>query len=141
MKQNPSIDILSSNLLVLNESYGLNSMVSGKVVSFPTLDQLIKFNMLFNCCIAKTSLLVRVSSVGDRLGFETHDPDSLAFEDYELWLRLIHEDNPPQFANIGSILTHVRKQSARPGAASIEAEVPLKVKFLTRTVITGNLRD
>jgi hypothetical protein len=110
-------------------------------VSFPTLDKIIKFNMLFNCCISKTSVMVRVSSTGDKLGFNTSDPDSLAFEDYELWLRLIHDQNPPRFANIGSILTYQRKQSSRTAQAAIEAEVPLKVNFLINHFIGGELRE
>ena len=38
MKQNPYIDIVGSNLIVFNESYGLSSVANGKVVSYPTQD-------------------------------------------------------------------------------------------------------
>ena len=140
-KQNPHVDIVGSNMLVFNDSLGLNSIATGKVISFPTLDKLIKFNMLFTNSLAFSSVVVRVSSTGEKMSFNTEDPTCLAFEDYELWLRLIHDSRPPVFANIGSILIYLRKASGKLSSAPIEAEVPLKVNFLTSHFITGNMKE
>lgn len=116
--------------------------MSGKIISFPTLDNLIKFNMLFTCCLHQGTAMVRVASVGSaNMSFTTNDPASLAFEDYEFWLKLIHQQTPPKFANIGSILVYLRKPSAKIERPPIAAEVPLKVNLLTRHYINGELRE
>ena len=60
------------------------------------------------------------------------DPVSKTMEDYELWLRLIYaSDNPPVFANIGTVLLYLRKHNANKSSGmTITAEIPLKTKYL-----------
>ena len=88
MIRSPDIDILGSNVLMFKDQS--SNATTCKVMSYPTLDQLIKFNMLFSCCIAHPTAMFRVSSLGNKIVYNTEDPDIRSFEDYELWLRLIH---------------------------------------------------
>lgn len=89
MLENPDLDIVGSSVLLSNES-NTNLAQSGKVVTQPTLDGLIKFNMLFYCCLAHPTLMFRVSTVANKIRYSIKDEVSKAFEDYELWLRLIY---------------------------------------------------
>ena len=86
--RNPDVDILGSNILQFSDQN--RSLAASKIIGYPTLDQLIKFNMLFHCCLAHPSVIFRASSIGNKVIYDTRDPDVRAFEDYELWLRLIH---------------------------------------------------
>ena len=61
-KRNPKVDILGSNILIFNDQMFTPS--TGKIISYPTLDKLIKFNLLFSCCLAHPSIMFRVSSIG-----------------------------------------------------------------------------
>lgn len=118
------------------------NLASSKVMSYPTLDKLIKFNMLFHCCLVHPSVMFRVQSVGSNFQYNTEDPDVRAFEDYDLWLRLLHLAEPPKFANIGSILLLLRKHGANTSAGvSIEQEIPMKVNILTNYYISGELQE
>jgi len=86
--------------------------------------------------------MFRTQSIGNRMVYNTEDPDIRAFEDYELWLRLIHSDDPPKFANIGSILLLLRKHGANTSAGvSLENEIPMKVNILSNYYIDGDLRE
>lgn len=121
---------MGSNVLSFNDQN--RHLTSSKIISYPTLDKLIKFNMLFHCCLAHPSLMFRVSSLGGRIMYNTENPDVKAFEDYELWLRLIHCQNPPKFANIGTVLLLLRKHGANTSTGiSVENEIPMKVNILT----------
>jgi len=138
--RNPEIDIVGSNILMFNEQN--RSLASSKVMSYPTMDKLIKFNMLFHCCLVHPSVMFRAQSIGSKLQYNTEDPDVRAFEDYELWLRLIHSPEPPKFANIGSILLLLRKHGSNTSAGvSLENEIPMKVNILSNYYINGDLRD
>ena len=100
-------------------------------MSYPTQDSLIKYNMLFNCCLAHPSVMFRVAPLAPRLTYNSELPEARAFEDYELWLRLIHSPSPPKFANIGSILLLLRKHGANTSTGvSFESEIPMKVNVL-----------
>ena len=84
--------------------------------------------------------MFRVSSLSNRIVYNTEDPDVRAFEDYELWMRLIHSQSPPKFANIGSILLLLRKHNSNKSAGlSVEQEIPMKVNILTNYYIQGDL--
>ena len=138
--RNAEIDILGSNILMFNDSARSSAMC--KVMGYPTLDKLIKFNMLFHCCLAHPTVMFRVSSLGNKIVYNTEDPDVRAFEDYELWLRLIHSQNPPKFANIGTVLLLHRKHGANTSKAiPIESEIPMKVNILTNYYIQGELKE
>ena len=77
-----------------------------------------------------------------RLTYATDDSESKAFEDYELWLRLIHSESPPQFANLGPVLLLLRKhQSNVSSGVPIESEVPMKVNLLSNHYIKGPLQQ
>ena len=130
MQRNPDIDIVGSNIQIFNEQS--RTSAACKVIGYPTQDALIKHNMLFHCCIAHPSVVFRVSSLGNKIAYNTEDPDTSAFEDYELWMRLIHGQNPPKFANLGTILLLLRKHAAnRSTGVSIESEIPMKLSILT----------
>ena len=86
--RNPDVDILGSSVLMFSDQS--RSLAASKIIGYPTLDGLIKFNMLFHCCLAHPSVMFRAQSVGSKIMYNTDDPDVRAFEDYELWLRLIH---------------------------------------------------
>ena len=94
LMQNSHIDIVGSNVVVFYEHS--TSAGACKIFSYPTLDGLIKFNMLFSCCLAHPSIVIRASSqLMSCLTYATDHAESKAFEDYELWLRLIHSESPP----------------------------------------------
>jgi len=40
-------------------------------MGYPTLDKLIKFNMLFHCCLAHPSVMFRAQSVGSKILYNT----------------------------------------------------------------------
>jgi hypothetical protein len=138
LTRNQDVDIVGSNILMFNDQQ--RTLTQSKVIGYPTLDKLIKFNMLFYCCLAHPSVMFRVSSLNNRIVYNTEDPDVRAFEDYELWMRLIHSQSPPKFANIGSVLLLLRKHSSNKSAGvSIEQEIPMKVNILTNYYIQGDL--
>ena len=89
LNANPAIDICGSSVLVFSDS--IKTTNSSKIISYPNLDSLIKFNMLFSCCLAHPTLMFRIKSVGSDLKYDEANPVSLSMEDYELWLRLIHD--------------------------------------------------
>lgn len=99
----------------------------------PTLDYLIKYNMIFYCCLQHPTLMFRVKSIGPKICYSISDVVSHAMEDYELWLRLIYTlETPPTFANIGTVLVYLRKHSANKSTGiPITAEVPLKARYLS----------
>ena len=130
-KQNPDVDILGSNVLTFNDTMFTAS--NGKIHHYPTLDKLIKFNLLFYNCMAHPTVMFRVAKIADMIEYNVKNPNARAFEDYELWLRMIHAQNPPKFANIGSVLLYLRKHSSNNsiGGIPIEPEIPMKVAYLT----------
>lgn len=131
---------MGSNVLMFSDQN--RSLASSKIIGYPTLDSLIKFNMLFHCCLAHPSVMFRAQSIGSKILYDTEDPDVRAFEDYELWLRLIHSQEPPKFANIGSILLLLRKHGSNTSSGiSPENEIPMKVNILCNYYIGGELRD
>ena len=137
-KRNPKVDILGSNVLIFNDQ--MFTAANGKIISYPTLDKLIKFNMLFSCCLAHPTIMFRVSSIGKQIQYNTKTQNK-TFEDYELWLRMIHSQNPPTFANIGSVLLYLRKHSSNVSTGNaIEAEIPMKVSYLSEFYINGPLQ-
>ena len=86
--------------------------------------------------------MFRVATLGNKIVYNTEDPDVRAFEDYELWLRLIHSQNPPKFANIGTILLLLRKHGTNTSKGlPVESEIPMKVNILTNYYVTGELQE
>ena len=85
--ENPTVDIVGSSVLVFQDDL---SIPMSKILSMPTLDQLIKFNMIFFCCLQHPTLMFRAKSIGQKIKYSLTDPVSKALEDYELWLRLIY---------------------------------------------------
>ena len=86
--RNKEVDIVGSNILMFNDQNRAASTC--KVMGYPTLDKLIKFNMLFHCCLAHPTVMFRAATLPNKIVYNTEDLDVKAFEDYELWLRLIH---------------------------------------------------
>lgn len=88
MQRNRDIDILGSNIMQFTDQQ--RSPTTCRIIGYPTIDSLIKHNMLFYCCMAHPSVMFRVETTRNRIVYNTDNPDVRAFEDYELWLRLIH---------------------------------------------------
>ena len=86
--RNTEVDIVGSNILIFNDQ--TRNASTCKVIGYPTLDKLIKFNMLFHCCLAHPTVMFRAATLANKIVYNTEDPDVRSFEDYELWLRLIH---------------------------------------------------
>ena len=137
--KNPKVDILGSNILTFSDQ--MLTASTGKIISYPTLDKLIKFNLLFSCCLAHPTVMFRAATQTS-LNYNTTNQTFKAFEDYELWLRLTHQKDAPTFANIGSVLLYHRKHSTNASSGiPVEAEVPMKVQYLSEFYIEGSLRD
>ena len=102
--------------------------------------------MLFYCCLVHPSIMIRVASTGNKIVYNTEDPTCQAYEDYELWFRLIHSpQQAPTFANIGTALLYLRKHANSTSSmalnVSVENEIPMKVQVLTNYFIQGELRE
>ena len=140
MQRNADVDIVGSNVMLFTDAN--RSSATCKIIGYPTMDRLIKFNMLFSCCLAHPSVMFRVATLADKIVYNTEDADVQAFEDYELWLRLIHSQSPPKFANIGTILLFLRKHGANTSTAvPIESEIPMKLNILCNYYISGELGE
>jgi hypothetical protein len=87
------------------------------VVTYPTEDGMIKQTMLFYCCLAHPTLIIRTKTWTHQYDTEriAHFP-----EDYDLWLRLSKSEM--KFANIGSILVYLRKHSGNVSTVTKETE-------------------
>ena len=59
--KNPKVDILGSNILTFSDQ--MLSASTGKIMSYPTLDKLIKFNLLFSCCLAHPTVMFRAATL------------------------------------------------------------------------------
>lgn len=96
MQLNPSVDICGTAIEIFGEKR------SSKIINYPTENSLIKFNMLFFCCFAHPSIMMR------RKFCESLSYSSGAMEDYRLWLSYLDEPSV-KFANIGIVLLKLRK--------------------------------
>lgn len=78
-------------------------------------------------------MMFRINSIGEKISYSVSDSVAQAMEDYELWLRLIYgQQQPPKFANIGTVLVYLRKHSGNKSSGiPIIAEIPLKARYLT----------
>ncbi|MFM9276624.1 glycosyltransferase family 2 protein [Paenibacillus jiagnxiensis] len=94
MDENPNIDLCGT---------GFITQYPGPVKIHPPHHEEIKVWLLFHCCIAHPTIMVRRSSI-DRLGF-SYDANYLHAEDYELWNRLAPN---AQFANLPLNLYYYR---------------------------------
>ena len=140
LQRNLDIDIVGSNIMSFTDQSRTTSAC--KIIAFPTLDSMIKYNMLFFCCIAHPSVMFRSASMRNKIVYNSDDVDTKAFEDYELWLSLIHSQAPPKFANIGTVLLLLRKHSRnKSNGVPIESEIPMKVNVLTNYYIQGELNE
>ena len=89
MESNPDVDICGTNMLILKQ----NS--EPKVIAMPTVDSMIRFNMMFYCCLGHPTLMFKSSKVQSMI----YNEDEPLLEDYDLWLRLCASNL--RFANIG----------------------------------------
>ena len=69
---------------------------------------MIKFNLLFYCCLSHPTLMIRASTAQHFMyNHNKNDPISASMEDYELWLRLTFGEDadelekPIKFYNLG----------------------------------------
>jgi hypothetical protein len=58
------VDIAGSSILTFGQSQ------EKRVVSYPIRDEQIKFLMLFYCCLAHPSIIIRADTLGKTLKFE-----------------------------------------------------------------------
>jgi hypothetical protein len=125
MLANPSVDLSGSSVIMFSEqNHNLR-----KVVVHPTHNTLIKQDMLFYCCLAHPSLIIRQRAF-PRIRYDEQQKTAQFPEDYALWLQLIDTDTT--FANIGTVLVHLRKHASNLSAGDKMAiEVSLKLPFIS----------
>ena len=93
-----------------------------KIISYPVRDDLIKFNMIFYCCMAHPTIMFRNTTIGPTLEYEKTD----RIEDYALWIGLMQK-NMFKFGNIGSVLLKHRKHPKSLSTTdTLNDEIPLK---------------
>ena len=90
MELNPSIDICGTSMIILRQ----NS--EPRVITMPSHDAIIRFQMTFYCCLGHPTVLFKVS----RASMIQYAHDEPLLEDYELWLRLCTATKL-KFANLG----------------------------------------
>lgn len=96
MQFNPSIDVCGTAIEIFGENR------QSKIINYPSENSLVKFNMLFYCCFAHPTIMMRkefCSSIVYNSG---------PMEDYRLWLSYL-DNNSVKFANIGIVLLKLRK--------------------------------
>lgn len=76
-----------------------------RIARHPTDPMLLGWSLLFGCCVAHPSVMLRRSAVMDVGGY---DPSAEPAEDYDLWLRL-EATSPGCLANTGEVSTVVGK--------------------------------
>lgn len=57
MEANPDVDICGTSMLILKQ----NS--EPKVIAMPTLDSIIRLNMMFYCCLGHPTLMFKAAKV------------------------------------------------------------------------------
>ena len=103
MQLNPSIDVCGTAIEIFGENR------QSKIINYPTENSLVKFNMLFYCCFAHPTIMMRkefCSSIFNNSG---------PMEDYRLWLSYL-DNNSVKFANIGIVLLKLRKHQTNVSA-------------------------
>ena len=88
MLENPIITVAGSSVLLFKDDgqkFQIREEGQYKVVTYPTEDGMIKLNMLFYCCLAHPSLIIRAKTFNCK--YDTERIDHFP-EDYDLWLRL-----------------------------------------------------
>ena len=65
MVENAKVDVVGSSVLVFTDEQSMH--ISGKLLSMPTLDQLIKYNMIFYCCLQHPTLMFRAKTIGSQI--------------------------------------------------------------------------
>jgi hypothetical protein len=97
-----------------------------KIVSMPTFDSLIKYNLTFYCSIGHPTVMFKAS----KAELVCYQENQELMEDYDLWLRLA-SSGKIIFANLGQSLVVIRKHlDNKSTGVPIEAEIPLKIAFL-----------
>ena len=89
MEMNPSIDICGTSMIILRQN------TEPRVITMPSNDAIIRFNMIFYCCLGHPTVMFKASKA-NLLQYAQED----LIEDYELWLRLV-ATTKLKFANIG----------------------------------------
>lgn len=120
MALNPSVDICGTSMIILKQN------TEPKVITMPSHNEIVRFNMMFYCCLGHPTVMFKASKAS-QLVYAEED----LIEDYELWLRLV-ANTKLRFANIGQVLVCLRKHMDNQSTGvPIEAEIPLKIKFLS----------
>lgn len=128
MELNPSIDICGTSMIVLRQ----NS--EPRVITMPSYDPIIRYNMAFYCCLGHPTVMFKASRI-KLIQYSLQDTDMI--EDYELWLRLCLTTQL-KFANMGQVLVCLRKHMDNQSTGvPIEAEIPLKIRYLS-TLLESN---
>jgi len=123
MLQNPTVSIAGSSVLLFKDDgqkFEFKPDGQYKVVTYPTEDGMIKLNMLFYCCLAHPSLIIRASQFNYK--YSTDNTEGPFPEDYDLWLKLSQSNSEIQFANIGTILVYLRKHSGNISTITKDTE-------------------
>jgi hypothetical protein len=98
MIMNPEVSVSGSSVELIKPDGSHSS-----ILTYPTHDSMIKFNMLFYCCFAHPTIIMR-KDFAQRITYEMHGK----LEDYRLWLSFLH-DASVKYANLGEVLLKLRK--------------------------------
>ena len=80
-----------------------------RIVSNPIINSLIRYKLLFYCCLGHPTIMFRAGRVANLVQY---DESAELMEDYDLWLRLANlneKEEKFRFANIGQALVGIRK--------------------------------
>ena len=127
LDQNPEIHICGTWV----QAFGENGET---VWEYPTDPDHISCQMLFNCCVAHPSIMIR-KQAWHELGL-AYDPAFRYGEDYELWLR---ENLRIRFANIPKVLLRYRLHQKQ--MSKTQTDLSQSVPFQIRTKALAKLLE
>jgi len=109
MQLNKSVDICGTAIEMFGEDR------KSKIISYPTENSVIKYQMLFFCCFAHPTIMMTCKFC------ESLTYKAGPMEDYRLWLSYL-DDASIKFANIGIVLLKLRKHKNNVSAKNYIAE-------------------
>lgn len=127
LDQNPDIHICGTWVQAFRENWEM-------LWEYPTDPDHIRCQMLFNCCLAHPSIMIR-KETWQNLGL-AYDPTFRYGEDYELWLR---ENLRIRFANIPKVLLRYRLHQKQ--MSKTQTDLSQSVPFQIRTKALSKLLE
>jgi len=98
LEDNKDVDIVGTNIVIFYPDGG------ERVPALPKDHEILKYQSLLYCPIYHPTIMFRKKII-HKIVYRTP-----LLEDYDLWLRLLHEDpDGPKFGNLGEVLLRLRK--------------------------------